>query len=612
MNFDDKELTLLSEEEIYGIHSGQQLDVLNKYGTIAAITDLAILTGGYCEDSRNYTAPDDNSLKGRTGWFYTRSLNGFGYVWGVGFNGFTDKFYPYLRNCTIRPVIQLSESIFNEITKNSVKEYNGTKKVLYGEYPQYVPDLDVQARLNDEYQRGNLRPTGGDYTFDMTKYNNYRQNFQPVKYEEYEYNGKKYIHVKANSDYGKSSFKLSNGELYRNGDYVWVEVSPVVWLIDDMSKKLISKRGLVSGIRFHAKKRIYHRDFKNTEMKWFLDNHMIHDLFQSTISEKVNNGIRIKNEIINLVKEIKEYMKYYHGDIDIKSRVNDIIQNYNEKLTHMKTSCGSNNLELTIESQNADTIRRNLVSDLENILLELKSYSANIKSYYDMIDILKECCNRMCDIDINKDELCDMVYSIKSIIFKSIINDEIRNSLISELDEILEKSIKENLECIRNFENLSVKYECIKTIDELKLEFRKIIHPYLIKLNGTVLKQDVVNEVMNNIILIISNNYQETKNKQIKYFLDIIQTIVVNIRKHGNLEDLDKINELLTFEIDYHKDIVEILKDLNKIIIRAYRFEFDILERNNRIRELNSCMIEFNVYEMFNDEKQNNVLNKTL
>ena len=51
MNFDDKELTLLSEEEIWGVNGGRQLDVLDKYGTIAAITDLVVLTGGYCEDT---------------------------------------------------------------------------------------------------------------------------------------------------------------------------------------------------------------------------------------------------------------------------------------------------------------------------------------------------------------------------------------------------------------------------------------------------------------------------------------------------------------------------------------------------------------------------------
>ena len=82
MNF-DKELTLLSEQEVWGVNGGRQLDVLEKYGTRSAITDLVILTGGYCEDSCSYMALDDNSLKGRTGWVYTRSSDGDGDVRGV-------------------------------------------------------------------------------------------------------------------------------------------------------------------------------------------------------------------------------------------------------------------------------------------------------------------------------------------------------------------------------------------------------------------------------------------------------------------------------------------------------------------------------------------------
>ena len=39
-----EEMTLLSEKQIFG---DQQLDILRKYGTKCAITDFAILLGGY-------------------------------------------------------------------------------------------------------------------------------------------------------------------------------------------------------------------------------------------------------------------------------------------------------------------------------------------------------------------------------------------------------------------------------------------------------------------------------------------------------------------------------------------------------------------------------------
>ncbi len=287
MNF-DKELTLLSEQEVWGVNGGRQLDVLEKYGTRSAITDLVILTGGYCEDSCSYMAPDDNSLKGRTGWVYTRSSDGDGDVRGVGEDG--SRYYKsrYRRNGAVRPAL-LSSFIFSQISPNRVRGYNGTEEVEYGEYPQYAPDSDVQRRLENEYQRGNLRQTGRDYTFDKTEYDDYSQYFQPVTYEEYDYNGKKYIRIRANSDYGSNSFKLSNGESYRNGDYVWVEVSPVKWLVDDKTQTLVSKRGLLAGIRFHTDDKSYNGDFSTTDMKEYLDKHMLRDLTQTATFTRVED-----------------------------------------------------------------------------------------------------------------------------------------------------------------------------------------------------------------------------------------------------------------------------------------------------------------------------------
>lgn len=287
MNF-DKELTLLSEQEVWGVNGGRQLDVLEKYGTRSAITDLVILTGGYCEDSCSYMAPDDNSLKGRTGWVYTRSSDGDGAVRGVNEDGSRYNGYSSKRNGAVRPAL-LSSFIFSQISPNRVRGYNGTEEVEYGEYPQYAPDSDVQRRLENEYQRGNLRQTGRDYTFDKTEYDDYSQYFQPVTYEEYDYNGKKYIRIRANSDYGSNSFKLSNGESYRNGDYVWVEVSPVKWLVDDKTQTLVSKRGLLAGIRFHTDDKSYNGDFSTTDMKEYLDKHMLRDLTQTATFTRVED-----------------------------------------------------------------------------------------------------------------------------------------------------------------------------------------------------------------------------------------------------------------------------------------------------------------------------------
>lgn len=273
-----QDLTLLSEGQIFGSDSESQLEVIRKYGTKAAITDLCVLTGSYlCEDT-NFNIGEDRSLAGRTGWFWTKSDDWDNDVSTVSKHGGSHYQYRYLRVGAVRPVLQ-SSVIFSQISPNRVRGYNGTEEVEYGEYPQNAVDSRMQNILESKYNRG-MNKTGRSYTFDSVKFNDYDTGFKPVTYEEYEYQGKEYIRIKANSDFSGDKFKLSNGVEYRDGDYVWVEVSPVKWLIDDRTGILISKKGLVSGIRFLDKKTNYEGDFDRTEMKEYLDRYMLRDLTQ--------------------------------------------------------------------------------------------------------------------------------------------------------------------------------------------------------------------------------------------------------------------------------------------------------------------------------------------
>ena len=274
------ELTLLSEEEIWGYRS-MKLDVLKKYGTIAAITDLCVLTGSHLSVKHNI--PDDSSLTGRAGRYWTKDDIYEHAKMVVSESGEKCRGSNMDRNIAIRPIL-ISPTIFSQVYPHRIKGYNGTEEVEYGEYPQYAPDSDMQIRLENEYQRKNLRRTGRHYRFDRTTPDDFELPFQLIEYYEYEYNGKKYIRVQANSDYGYSSmFKLSNGEFYQNDNYVWVEVSPVVWLVDDRTKTLVSKRGLVSGIRCCKTYSYRNCDFSETELKEFLDKCMLHDLTQTAI-----------------------------------------------------------------------------------------------------------------------------------------------------------------------------------------------------------------------------------------------------------------------------------------------------------------------------------------
>lgn len=285
IKMNNQDLTLLSEGQIWGNDKESQLEVIRKYGTKAAITDLCVLTGSYlCEDT-DYNIDEDSSLKGRTSWFWTRSDDNDNDVRAVDKDGDRHRNFRYGRNGAVRPALQ-SSVIFSQISPNRVRGYNGTEEVEYGEYPQYAADSRMQSILESEYNRG-MNKTGRSYTFDSD--DDYDTGFNPVTYEEYEYQGKKYIRIRANSDFNGNKFKLSNGVEYRDGDYVWVEVSPVKWLIDDRTGILVSKIGLVSGIRFLDRNHNYKGDFSRTEMKEYLDRYMIRDLTQTATFTRVQD-----------------------------------------------------------------------------------------------------------------------------------------------------------------------------------------------------------------------------------------------------------------------------------------------------------------------------------
>lgn len=63
-------LTFLTQEQCF---ESDKLDILQKRGTKAAITDFSILLGGYVSD---YHVDNDSSLEGRTGYYWTKSDDG--------------------------------------------------------------------------------------------------------------------------------------------------------------------------------------------------------------------------------------------------------------------------------------------------------------------------------------------------------------------------------------------------------------------------------------------------------------------------------------------------------------------------------------------------------
>ncbi len=216
------DFTFLTEEQCFDF--SRKLEILEKRRTIAPITDFSILLGGYV--SNDYYYNNSNLLEDRSGWYWTSSDNkdnGVRVVDPDGDRG--DRNAVYRRRGGARPALPYS-SIRN-ISSNIVRGRDGILEVEYGKYPQKVASKRLQDELERayNYNQSSIRKTGKTYTTDSRKYYEYYEKFSAQIIEEYSFDdGKKYVRVKANSYYDGSEFTLSNGERYKYGDYVWVEV----------------------------------------------------------------------------------------------------------------------------------------------------------------------------------------------------------------------------------------------------------------------------------------------------------------------------------------------------------------------------------------------------
>ncbi len=284
-------------------------NVLKKYGSSFSVTDLAILTGGYVNSV--FMVHGNNSLFDRSGWIWTKTVNknflNYPIIMNPSGDSYThtDCLQRYAQ--TILPELKLSTSLDDFLKdKNIILEYN-VEEVEYGEYPQWAPDEIMQERLDKELKNGNLKTTGKIFTFNCADIKDYDAPSFYLDHKEYVFEGKKYIRIKPN--FNLRSNVLSNGvEIDRFSlsydKYVWVEVSPVTWLIDRENNSLISKRALLSGIRFDNKKE-YDGKFENTEMYRFLNNYMRRDLFNSIYKDfSLNRSNDLSSDKLDMLKGI--------------------------------------------------------------------------------------------------------------------------------------------------------------------------------------------------------------------------------------------------------------------------------------------------------------------
>ena len=178
----DIEFTFLTEDQIFG---NNQLDILKKYETRAAITDFSILLGGFVA-SGLYTS-EGNSGKDRTGWWWTKTpyKNDARVVFIYGDR---DWYRVTERYGGARPALPYSS--ISQIAGSGVSGANGILEVEYGEYPQTVVSEEFSKTLEEAYSNRTLNLTNKKYTTDSVRYEDTDTPFKARTHIEYEYNGK--------------------------------------------------------------------------------------------------------------------------------------------------------------------------------------------------------------------------------------------------------------------------------------------------------------------------------------------------------------------------------------------------------------------------------------
>jgi len=294
------DFTFLTKDQV------DNLDIFDNYGTQAVITDFSILLGGCVDD---YTINGSVNLEDRVGWYWTKSKNE-NYVCSVDNEGDLFDDDNEERSTGARPAINYS--IIKHNISNAVRGVDGVLRVEYGEYPQKAVDENMQEKLEKAFTYRVLKETGKTYTTDSQKYDAYSSKFKPQTLKEYEYEGKKYVRVIANSYFDGNEFQLSSGDEYVDGDYVWVEVSPITWLVDEEEDIAVSEKILFAGVQFEYNN-YYDGIFKNTDIKKYLDNYFSKEIVSSVVKELTEEE---KVELERVRKEEEKKRNPYGFDFD--------------------------------------------------------------------------------------------------------------------------------------------------------------------------------------------------------------------------------------------------------------------------------------------------------
>lgn len=290
----------------------------------------------------------------------------------------------------------------------------------------------------------------------------------------------------------------------------------------------------------------------------------VNDLNNTILS--FDTSISIKNK---LIKELDNILSNYISRID----------GYVEKYKNNVNS----------ETKTIDELREEFNKDF----VPFENKISKLSLHYNILDILKEC--RKDEINATKDEICDTVYKIKNVSIAFINDIDLKKELTQELNEIIDQNIL-NIE--KNIDEDNIKDDINE--EKLRYDIAKSLTLFLVKLNRYVTNQEVVNDIIKEVEEMINNHFKESKIKVAKLYLDELNETISSIKEIGNVKDLQELKQLIKYDFDITKDISDVIDKLREYINAAQIFKIKIIQRNNRIKDIQEYKEEIDIESTLN------------
>ena len=562
---------LLTKDEVVG---DCKLDILKKIGINSKNTYMAHLlkTTFYDDD---YFLSTTHVVSGHWGYDYsTPDVKEVYYVTGNGNlrnvalsekNGTYGSEKYIVKDFGVRPVMHYS--LLDKIDKNPKRDDDGVLEVEYGEYPQDMVSREMEYSLRSISFREKLRKTGKKYTICVKTVESPWCTYLPMEWEEYEYNGEKYVETHLTEEQKK----------------IWLKVSPIKWYVDEKNKLLVSKNILVAGIDFRKINKFFSLHFRNDIIPWGL----------TTKKEEEKKEKSDETKVKKLVREIYKCLDGNPNSDKYIKKMNTIIDEYNNKLA--KVTKARKNNEMVVESLSSITM--DLEFKLNMLLDDVKRHQKKYNNHYEMINALDKyisLINGEKDTEYTNEFIQDLD-SIVNICFP-FLKKETANSIAKKLINVFKREKKEIIGYIDG--NNEISYN---SIEEMNLDLRKKMHPILRNLSTSVNKRDVEVEISSSIHKIIYGLFEAPKNNVLSFFLVEINNIYTVI--HDLMDELPSdmkedykkiIFDIMNMNIDYSKDFNDVANDLktmwlslNKVLYRINNYidEINELENSHMILE---------------------------